>query len=115
VRHIDLQGIALSDGSRLDLPGTFVATPPPETGGPPNVVVPISDLRRLLAAQQAGNGVPATSGPQAAPTSAITPGYPSPGPLPTVDQRGIPVGVSPTPDVNDPTAFPYPYPYAPQR
>jgi hypothetical protein len=33
--------------------------------------------------------------------------------LPTVNARGLPVGVNPTPDAVDPTAFPYPYPYAP--
>jgi hypothetical protein len=115
VRRIDLQGLEFGDGSRLELPGAFVATPAPETPNPSNAVIPIADLRKLLAAQQGTPKVPpAAASPQA--TAAPTPsGYPTPGPLPTVNQRGIPVGVNPTPDLSAPTAFPYPYPYPPTR
>lgn len=114
VNRIYLQGVSLSDGTRLALPGMFVPTPPPEMPAPAKTGAPVADLRKTLAEQQAAGKAPATdAAPQATPTP--SPGFPSPAPRPTVNQNGIPVGVNPTSDPNAPTPYPYPYPYAPQR
>lgn len=117
VAEIDIRGIAFSDGTRLDLPGAFVATPRPETTGTA-VTIKLDDLRRLLSKpiSPARPLAPAALPPNGAPVAATpfaTGIFPSPGPLPTIDARGIPVGTNPTPDVNGPTPFPNPYPYAP--
>jgi len=116
---IDLRGIGFTDGSRLDLPGAFVAAPSvPKAAS--SVTIKLEDLRRLILAPGAaspplapGAGTRPTT-PVAATTPPATPsGFPTPGPLPTVDARGIPVGTNPTPNANGPTPYPNPYPYAP--
>lgn len=114
VARIDLRGITFTDGSRLDLPGTYLATSEPvRSAAAAARPLTINDLRRLLlpppqasAAQSAG-----ASTPQPASTTS----YPTPGPLPTVNTQGLPVGVNPTPNPYNPTPYPYPYPYAPPR
>jgi hypothetical protein len=115
VTTIDLRGIALSDGSRLDLPDGYLATPAPPPPAPESradaALDAIARLRAQLSERQSQPALPGpASPPEAAPAQATTPG-----PLPTVDARGLPVGVNPTPDVSGPTPFPYPYPYAPAR
>ncbi len=114
---IDIRGIAFSDGTRLDLPGAFVATPRPLAAGTA-VTIKLDDLRRLLlkASPQSpplapGAGAGTTVPPAATPAPTGT--FPSPGPLPTIDPRGIPVGTNPTSNPNGPTPYPNPYPYAP--
>ena len=116
IARIDLRGIAFSDGSRLDLPGAFIATPTPQKRAAA-VTIKLADLRRLLLRPTAQtpplappNGAPAAPVGIATPAAAT---YPTPGPLPTIDPRGIPVGTNPTPDANGPTPYPNPYPYAP--
>lgn len=115
IAKIDLRGIAFADGTRLDLPETAPSSPqqPAKSGPRPTAAraITIENLRRLLIPTRTQPA--ATSNvPQTAPRpSAVI--YPTPAPLPTIDQRGLPVGVNPTPDPNAPTAYPYPYPYAP--
>jgi hypothetical protein len=113
VDRIDLEGVDLSDGSRLVLPNTFAAAAPSEMARSAEPAVSPADLRQTVVRQAAGNAPTPEPAPQAAPTPSPAP--PSPGPLPTVNQNGIPVGVNPTSDPNAPTPYPYPYPYAPQR
>lgn len=112
---IDLRGIALADGTRLDLPGAFVATPTPQI--PERAVtIKLADLRKLLSSTAGRAPVAAANEPVPPPAPVATPTaveYPTAGPLPTIDPRGIPVGTNPTPDANGPTPFPIPYPYAP--
>lgn len=117
IAKIDIRGIAFADGSRLDLPGAFIATPAPQK---PNssITLKLEDLRKLVRraerpplAPGAGSATLATA-PAASPSPAT---YPTPGPLPTIDPRGIPVGTNPTPDASGPTPYPNPYPYAPPR
>ncbi len=116
VAKIDLRGLAFSDGSRLDLPGNFDATPAPrrEAGG---VTIRLDDLRALLGVARPhgplASPARASAGATAAPTPAPAGTFPTPGPLPTVNQRGIPVGTNPTFDPTAPTPYPEPYPYAP--
>ena len=113
VADIDLRGIVFADGSRLDLPETYLATPAPVSGPSAQRGLTIRDLRKLLIAPpQAGTAQ--VSGEQT-PQAVQSNGYPTPGPLPTVNMQGLPVGVNPTPNPYNPTAFPYPYPYAPPR
>jgi hypothetical protein len=105
VSAIDLQGIAFTDGTRLDLPGAardasgtpVPARPPARALTPPPAPVPSKTI------------APKTASPSPAPDVA----YPTPGPLPTADRRGLAPGVNPTPDAFGPTPFAYPYPYAP--
>jgi hypothetical protein len=114
VATIDLRGIAFADGTRLDLPDGYAATPAPAHAAPSAITLRLNDLRKLLAALRRA----ATTAPEAAPSPvapSAAPSYPTPAPLATVDARGIPVGVNPTSDPNAPTPFPYPYPYAPRR
>lgn len=116
IAKIDLRGLAFTDGSRLDLPGNFDATPAPR-GGNDAVTIKLEDLRKLLVgaranpplAPPAGTNPTALAVPKPAPTNT----FPTPGPLPTVNQRGIPVGTNPTFDPNAPTPYPETYPYAP--
>ena len=113
VAKIDLRGIAFTDGSRLDLPDTYISTPAPRR---PTATqqrgLTLNDLRRLLIPPQPS----ATQGSsEGAPLPAPTGTYPTPGPLPTVNTQGLPVGVNPTPNPYNPTPYPYPYPYAPPR
>jgi hypothetical protein len=129
VAEIDLRGLALSDGLRVDLPESYLATPQPAPAGEPDVGSALSDLARLRSvvrergaapaptpvAAPAATTLPAAAGPAEA--GAGAPGAASasatPAPIRTVDSRGIAPGVNPTPDTVDPTAFPYPYPYPP--
>ena len=112
--RIDLRGITFGDGSRLDLPDAYAATPPPARAVESAITLRVADLRRLLAPRQAPVAPIAT--PSAAiPTPSPSASYPTPGPLPTVNAQGIPVGVNPTFDPTAPTPYPYPYPYAPPR
>lgn len=115
IAAIDLRGIAFADGTRLDLPGSFVATLAPRTQGGA-VTIKLADLRKLLFAKAGAPLAPPAKEaspplPPVATPASIT--YPTAGPLPTIDPRGIPVGTNPTPDANGPTPFPIPYPYAP--
>ncbi len=113
VAAIDLRGVTLSDGARLELPGAYVAPPAPPVRAASRgdaMLEAIARLRSLVLRRT----VPVTAGIVAPPLVASpAPGVVTPGPLPTVNARGLPVGVNPTPDAVDPTAFPYPYPYAP--
>lgn len=109
---IDIRGIAFSDGTRLDLPGAFVASPARVRPGSSSITIKLDDLRRLLARERPSPAPhSATTRPVAMPTPASS--FPSPGPLPTVDARGIPAGSNPTPNASGPTPYPIPYPYAP--
>jgi hypothetical protein len=112
---IDLRGLALSDGTRLDLVESYLATPAPRARGGSRIDAAIAEIRRLraeLEARVGHDGVPVPLAGRPSPTD--MPAFATtPGPLPTVDTRGLPVGVNPTPDAGGPTAFPYPYPYAP--
>lgn len=71
----------------------------------------IEMLRRLLATP-APAGTPSNAGANA-PAPATGSAAEFPPPLATADRRGLAPGVTPTPDRGGPTAFPYPYPYAP--
>jgi len=116
IAKIDLRGLAFSDGSRLDLPGNFDATPAPRVAS--NVVtLKIDDLRKLILGTRSLSPLAPPAAPPAQTLATSTPAptgtFPSPGPLPTVNQRGIPVGTNPTFDPHAPTPYPEPYPYAP--
>jgi hypothetical protein len=118
VAKIDLRGVVFVDGSRLALTDGYSPTPasPSTTSAP--VILRLDQLRRLLGAPRAGRTretrAPAAIGAPATPAASMA-AYPTPGPLRTVDARGIPAGVNPTSDPNAPTPYPYPYPYAPPR
>ena len=120
VAKIDLRGLAFADGSRLDLVGNFEAPParPKRRVAAGGATIRLDDLRRLLGVAQAQS--PPLAPPAGAPTvtaTAMPPApagtFPTPGPLPTVNQRGVPVGTNPTFDPTGPTPYPEPYPYAP--
>ncbi|GAC1530335.1 MAG: hypothetical protein NVS2B8_18380 [Vulcanimicrobiaceae bacterium] len=119
VAKIDLRGIAFADGLRLDLPGNFEAPPAKRAASGGGVTIKLDDLRKLLAGPRAAGPLapPAGANPgtvaTAVPTPAPTGTFPTPGPLPTIDQRGIPPGTNPTFDPTAPTPYPEPYPYAP--
>jgi hypothetical protein len=118
---IDLRGISFDDRSRLDLPDGDEATPSPvgialRTSGstphgqrslPATRALPVSAPTPLIPASASTPLMPAAAAVSPAPL------YPTPGPLRTVDRSGLQPGANPTPDRTDPTAFPYPYPYAP--
>ncbi len=113
VRAIDLQGVVLTDGTRLDLPSSYLATPRPAArveSRADAALDAVANLRTLLLHSHLERDAASR-----ARTAAVTPlpQPPSPGPLRTVDARGLVPGVNPTPDLTDPTAQPYPYPYAP--
>lgn len=120
VAKIDLRGLAFADGSRLELVGSFEAPPAPSrrqvtTGG---VTIRLDDLRKLLGVAHAQSPplAPSTGATVVTPTAAPPKPagtFPTPGPLPTVNQRGVPVGTNPTFDPTGPTPYPEPYPYAP--
>jgi hypothetical protein len=110
VSVIDLRGITFGDGSRLDLPSGYTATPSPIPLAR-SITLRVDDLRRLLQARPVNAPQPVAPAPSRAPAS--VPDYPTPGPLPTVNPQGLPPGVTPSPDYSAPTGFPYPYPYAP--
>ncbi len=116
VLAIDLRGLALSDGTRLDLVESYLATPAPRAKRESRIDAAIAEIKRLRAEVEARrgarDGAPVTAA-GATMTTGGTVSATTPGPLPTVDMRGLPVGVNPTPDAAGPTAFPYPYPYAP--
>jgi hypothetical protein len=117
VAAIDERGIELSDGTRADLPESYLATPEPARPRRQpleGAEREIQRLRTLLTNARAAVREPAaTHQVPPAPSPLAPPAEVKPGPLPTVDARGLPVGVNPTPDASDPTAFPYPYPYPP--
>jgi hypothetical protein len=116
---IDLRGISFDDRSRLDLPDGDEATPSPvgialrTSGSTPH------DRPRLRAPHDRRSSAPqapvSASTPLMPAAAGVSPAplYPTPGPLRTVDRSGLQPGANPTPDLTDPTAFPYPYPYAP--
>jgi hypothetical protein len=118
VAAIDLRGISLADGTRIDLVERYDATPAPQRAGNPHatdaVLRELARLRSLIEARHAAAS-PTGAEPATAPTPAppAAEAEPTPGPLPTPDTRGLPVGVNPTPNPLAPTAFPYVYPYAP--
>jgi hypothetical protein len=113
VAAIDLHGVAFNDGTRLDLPEAY--TPHPRAVQKRTIALEMDDLRRMLA--PLAHGIRPAPTPLPSPSSSAsapaTDAFPSPGPLPTIDARGLPVGVNPTPDAHDATPFPNPYPYAP--
>ncbi len=115
VKRIDLQGIEFDDGARLELPRIIFTTPPPSSRQPDDAVVPLADLRRLLAVPQPERASP-TAGPAPQPTSpsTLTASPPTPGPMRTINQNGLPVGVNPTSDPNR-SPYPYQYLYVPRR
>jgi hypothetical protein len=106
---IDLDGIAFSDGSRLDLVGSYEATPAPPARTN-SIDLRIEQLRKLFERNYAVGSarVAATQPPSEAPQ---TEAPVTPAPLRTTDTTGLAPGSNPTPDLNDPTAYPYPYPY----
>jgi hypothetical protein len=113
VAAIDLRGLAFTDGTRLDLSDAFSPVPVRRRLHVPNrtdtLMREFQRLRRLLLSR----GTASAAAPAAAsqPPSAV---IVTPGPLRTVDPSGLPVGTTPTPDANSPTAYPVPYPYPPR-
>jgi hypothetical protein len=104
---IDLRGVALADGTRLDLPGSARREPPPAAAPP---------ARRTPSPHPNAQDVPdATRSPRSPPSESPPPLAATPAPLRTPDSRGLPPGVNPTPDAFGATPLPYPYPYAPPR
>jgi hypothetical protein len=110
IAEIDLEGIAFTDGSRLDLVASYEATPAPPPVRRDAIDLRIDQLRKLFARNYAGAAaqVPATLPPIEAPQ---TEAPVTPAPLRTTDTTGLAPGTNPTPDLSDPTAYPYPYPY----
>ncbi len=111
---IDLLGIRFSDGTRLDLSGTSMPSAPAlakESKRPDALMLELRRIRQLVLSRTTTNATavspPAES--QRSPDGLVTPG-----PLRTVDPRGIAVGTTPTPDADARTAFPIPYPYQPR-
>jgi hypothetical protein len=104
VVSIDARGLALSDGSRLDLPAAYAPTAPPHARGAARRVPATPRARRTPDA-----GDVSTESGRATPVTLATAG-----PLPTVKAGAYPIGVRPTSDPAAPTAFPYPYPYPPR-
>lgn len=99
VVEIDATGIVFDDATRLELSGVYA---PPR--GP--TVPTIEQSRRPKRA--AATPTAAAASATAAQTIA------SPAPLPTIKRGAFPLNGSPTSDASAPTAFPYPYPYAPR-
>jgi hypothetical protein len=118
VAKIELRGIAFDDGTRLDLPESYVSTPSPKRPAAPNGDrITLHTLQQLLSSREpSGNAAEPRENratPQAAASSEAA-SYPTPGPLPTVNMQGLPVGVNPTDNPSAPTPYAYPYPYAPR-
>ena len=120
VAKIDLRGLAFADGTRLDLIGNFEApiSRPKRRAATGGATIRLDDLRKLLGIARLQSpplappaGATVVTATAAPPVPAGT--FPTPGPLPTVDRRGIPVGTNPTFDPTAPTPYPEPYPYAP--
>ena len=115
VAAIDLRGLQFSDGTRLDLTGASIRAPAPglskESKRPDALMREFQRLRQLVLSRSTTNAteIPPSAESQRPPESVVTPG-----PLRTVDPRGISVGATPTPDAEGPTAFPIPYPYPPR-
>ena len=97
VRAIDLHGIVFDDGTRLGLPERADAETPSATRA------------RTRSAPSATETPVASPSPAAQAATA----FPTPGPLPTPKPGAYPLGSRLTSDPAQPTAFPYPYPYAP--
>ena len=116
VSKIDLEGIAFADGTRLDLATNDVPASEPVRPRASDIRIPLERLRELFA-RRSTTASPATATPARTPAPTVTPvAAATPAPLRTVDAAGIAPGTNPTPDLRDPTAFPYPYPYpAPHR
>ncbi len=115
VAGIDLRGLRFSDGTRLDLVGSSMRAPEPalakEAKRPDALMREFQRLRQLVLSRSTTNltEIPPSAASQRSSDSVVTPG-----PLRTVDPRGIAVGATPIPDTGAPTAFPIPYPYAPR-
>jgi hypothetical protein len=110
IAAIDLEGIAFTDGSRLDLVASYEATPAPPPVRTNAIDLRIDQLRKLFARTSPGSAaqVAPTQPPIEAPQ---TEAPVTPAPLRTTDTTGLAPGSNPTPDLSDPTAYPYPYPY----
>jgi hypothetical protein len=110
IAAIDLEGIAFTDGSRLDLVASYEATPAPPPVRKNAIDLRIDQLRKLFARTSPGSAaqVAPTQPPIEAPQ---TEAPVTPAPLRTTDTTGLAPGSNPTPDLSDPTAYPYPYPY----
>jgi hypothetical protein len=108
-----LRGLALSDGLRIDLPESYLATPQPAAASEPNRA--LHERGAVPEAALTPAAIPAATIPAepGAPAAGAASASATPAPLRTVDPRGLAPGVNPTPDTVDPTAFPYPYPYPP--
>jgi hypothetical protein len=115
VAAIDLRGLRFSDGTRLDLTGPSMREPTPgpakESKRPDALAREFRRLRQLVLSRSITS---ATGIPPPAVSARSSDGVVTPGPLRTVDPRGIAVGATPTPDADGPTAFPIPYPYPPR-
>jgi len=119
VSAIDLQGIAFSDGTRLNLPagptrenqgGSYRAFLRPRAPHAPASTSTLPTSPRVRAASLLpASPLPGLASPSPAPELL----YSTPAPLRTADARGLAPGVNPTPDLFDPTPFSYPYPYPP--
>ena len=114
---IDLRGLTFSDGTHLDLPDAYAPTPPAPRVEPARITLRLDQLRALLRVTVPDRSAPARTMPTAAsvpsPSVADAGRFPTPGALPTVNQRGFTVGTNPTFDPTAPTPYPEPYPYAP--
>jgi hypothetical protein len=106
VRLIDLRGVAFDDGTRLELPE--------RSGAAERARATVLPARGTAAAEAAPTATPApaSAGGGAAGSGPLHDG-PTPGQLPTPKPGSYPLGTRPTSDPAAPTAFPYPYPYAP--
>jgi hypothetical protein len=117
VAAIDLRGLRFSDGTRLDLsePSIRAHAPvlPRESKRPDTLMREFQRLRQLVLSRTSTT-TNATATPPFAASQRSSDSLVTPGPLRTVDPRGIGVGTTPTPDAGAPTAFPIPYPYPPR-
>jgi len=102
VRSIDLHGVVFDDGTQLELP---------ERSSPPTAPAHRATAARVVAQPTASAAASAAQSPSPSATSIAA--EPTPGPLPTPRAGAYPLGARPTSDPAAPTAFPYPYPYAP--
>ena len=102
VRLIDLRGVVFDDGTRLELAE--------RSGAPEPARAPLRPARGTAATEAPATATPAE---RSAAGSGPVNDDPTPGPLPTPKPGSYPLGARPTSDPAAPTAFPYPYPYAP--